>query len=197
MYNMSRNTDKSGEFKVNIDLREETAGLINQNGIDILYVRQQRFVRCTCFDDLNKTGDPKCQKCFGSGYFTSIQKIRSFKSSNVPYSSSNAIASTNVGEINQKNELYYFNHNVLPQPKDLILKVTWKNGIPVDVLEVLEIVAVNEFRADNGRIELFATMIDLRTDLYSSFNKSIKQMPVKGLNQLARGGKYIWAYNQN
>mgnify|MGYP006990301722 CR=1 FL=1 len=105
-------TNKSADvFNVEIDLRYEADGLISEFGIDALYVRNCKFVRCKCFNDLNKTGDPKCPLCFGTGHFASIEKIQTIESSNSAYSGENSLKQTPIGLNDQKNEIYYIRHN--------------------------------------------------------------------------------------
>ena len=191
---MYKFTDKTSEVKnVEINMRQEANSLINEFGINVLYIRNCKYVRCSCFDDLNKTGDPNCKICMGSGYFASIQKIQAIESSNSAYSDSNSITQMPIGITDQKNEIYYIRHNLNPKERDYILKVTWDiNGNPIDIVKVLEIVNVYEMRGDNGRIELTGCVVNDRTDMVRSFTQMLKQLPPKAKNYLAKGGKSIW-----
>lgn len=194
---MYKFTDKQYELRnVDIDLRFQTDLLTDEFGIDILYVRNCKFVRCRCFDDLNKTGDPNCRLCHGTGFFASIQKFKAIESSNSAYSSTSSIIQTPIGATDQKNEIYYIRHNFTPKIRDFILKVTWnKDGYPVDVLQVLEIVNIWEHRGDQGRVELDACLINDRTDLVVTYNEAIKRLPRRATLELLKGGKYIWPMN--
>ena len=184
---------KFTDMKSGIDLRVEEKRLIEEFGFDALYIRNCKFVRCSCFDDLNKTGDPNCPLCFGSGYFASIEKIKTIESSNSAYSSTNTIINTDIGQTEQKNEIYYINYDLSPKARDFILKVTWdKFGNPIDIIQVLEIVGKYEMRGDKGRVELYGCIVNDRTDLVKTFDKVLRLLPKKGLAQLLRGGKYIW-----
>lgn len=187
MYKM---VNKKNDLDIPINLRDESHAIIEQFGIDVLFVKNQKFVRCTCFDDVNKTGNPKCPKCFGSGYFASIQKIKTFKSSN----GFGKFVQTDVGQVIQNSDIFYMSHKILPKERDMILKVTWKNGYPIDVLEVLEVNAVNELRGDNGRTEYYGVTVSSRTDLVKQFSKTLRELPRAGQAELLKGGKYIWAY---
>lgn len=191
---MYKFTDKISEVKnVEINLRHDAELLTDEFGIDVLYIRDCKFVRCTCFNDLNKEGDPDCKLCMGTGHFASIQKIKAIESSSSAYSSENVIASTSIGTINQKREIYYIRHQYNPKERDMILKVTWdKNGYPVDVLQVLEITNVYEMRGDKGRVELNGCLIDSRTDLVTPFTSVLRSLPKKAIAQLLKGGKSIW-----
>ena len=192
MYTYSTKVDH--EFRnVSIDIRHEAQILTEEFGIDVLYVRNNKFVKCKCFDDLNKTGKSNCPICHGSGYFNSIQMIPAIESSNSPYSSNNNIAKLQIGATDQKNEVYYIQQQYTPKERDYIIKVTWdKYKNPVDVVKVLELINIWDTRGDNGRTEFFACLTNNRTDLVDLFSKTIKMLPQKAINELLKGGKYIW-----
>ena len=134
---MYKFTDKESEVRnVEINLRHEAETLTNEFGINVLYIRNCKFVRCRCFDDLNKTGDPDCKLCFGTGHFASIEKIQAIESSNSAYSSDNSITQLSIGVTDQKNEVYYIRHPFVPKERDMILKVTWDSqGYPIDKIQ--------------------------------------------------------------
>ena len=186
------NTRPSEFANVDIDLRHELELLKCSFSIQVLYIRNSKFVRCDCFNDVEKTGNSRCPKCFGSGYFASIQKFNTIESSNSPYSSNNQINITPIGAIDQKDEVYYFDYSVLPQDRDYILKVTWKDGLPVDIAQVLEIVNIWEMRGDNGRVEVFGTGVKERPDKVDTFNNLLHRLPRKAKSIIAKGDKYIW-----
>ena len=187
-------TTKNNEIKnVDIDMRHEADLLIDEFGINVLYIRNCKFVRCRCFDDLNKTGDANCTFCMGSGYFSSIEKVQAIESSIRAYADNNSIIQTPIGSTDQKNEVYYIRHNVNPKERDYLLKVTWdKDGNPVDVIKVLEIIGVYEMRGDNGRLELTGCVIADKTTMVKPFTQVLRNLPNKARRQLAKGGKSIW-----
>lgn len=187
-------TNKKLEIQnVEIDIRHESKILTDEFGINVLYIRNCKFVRCKCFNDLNKTGDPNCKLCFGTGHFASIEKIKAIESSNSAYSADNSITQLPIGITNQKNEVYYIRHPFIPKERDIILKVTWdKQGYPVDIIKVLEIINVYEMRGDKGRIELNGCLINDRTDLVKPFTKILLSLPKKTVLPLLKGGKTIW-----
>ena len=191
---MYKFTDKESEIRnVEINLRHEAETLTNEFGIDVLYIRNCKFVRCRCFDDLNKTGDPDCKLCFGTGHFASIEKIQAIESSNSAYSSNSSITQLPIGVTDQKNEVYYIRHPFVPKERDIILKVTWdRQGYPTDIIKVLEIINVYEMRGDKGRVELNGCLVNNRTDLVRPFTKILSSLPRKAVSPLLKGGKSIW-----
>ena len=191
---MYKFTDKESEVRnVEINLRHEAETLTNEFGINVLYIRNCKFVRCRCFDDLNKTGDPDCKLCFGTGHFASIEKIQAIESSNSAYSSDSSITQLPIGITDQKNEVYYIRHPFVPKESAMILKVTWDSqGYPIDLVKVLEIINVYEMRGDKGRVELNGCLVNDRTDLVRPFTKILSSLPRKAVSPLLRGGKTIW-----
>ena len=191
---MYKFTDKESEVRnVEINLRHEAETLTSEFGINVLYIRNCKFVRCRCFNDLNKTGDPDCKLCFGTGHFASIEKIQVIESSNSAYSSDSSITQLPIGVTDQKNEVYYIRHPFVPKERDMILKVTWDSlGYPIDIVKVLEIINVYEMRGDKGRVELNGCLVNDRTDLVRPFTKILSSLPRKAVSPLLRGGKTIW-----
>lgn len=190
MYEFSKSI---GEIKnVEIDLRHELNLLNSEFSIDVLYIRNAKFVRCDCFNDLEKTGDPKCPKCFGSGYFASIQKFKTIESSVSAYSSNNKVQVHPIGAIDNKDEVYYFEYETLPKERDFILKVSWKDGIPIDVIKVLEVVNIYEMRGTHGRVEVYGVHVENKPDEVIKFDRMLKKLPSKAKRILGKGDKFIW-----
>lgn len=187
---------QSDIFNNEIDLRHEINGLANAFSINVLYIRNNKFVKCKCFNDLNKTGDSNCPICGGTGFFNSIQMIPAIESSNSPYSSNNSIDKLRIGAVDQKEEIYYIQQQYTPKERDFVVKVTWdKFNNPIDVIKVLELKNIWDTRGDNGRTEFFACLTNNRPDLVSKVNKTLKALPQKAVNELLKGGKYIWPAN--
>lgn len=190
MYEFSKSI---GEIKnVEIDLRHELNLLNSEFSIDVLYIRNAKFVRCDCFNDLEKAGDPKCPKCFGSGYFASIQKFKTIESSVSAYSSNNKVQVHPIGAIDNKDEVYYFEYETLPKERDFILKVSWKDGIPIDVIKVLEVVNIYEMRGTHGRVEVYGVHVENKPDEVIKFDRMLKKLPSKAKRILGKGDKFIW-----
>lgn len=194
MYNFSTLLSQN-EANNDIDLRRELGLLDEAFSIEILYIRNNKFVRCNCFNDLEKTGNPECQKCFGSGYFASIQKFKAIESSVSAYSSSNETKPQSIGAVDYKEEVYYLDYKIAPKQRDYILKVTWKDGYPIDVVQVLEIANIYEMRGDNGRMEVYGAHITNKPDSVKLFDKVLKKLPKKALRVLKKGDIYIWPKN--
>lgn len=191
---MYKFSNRQADIKnVPIDMRYESNMLTDEFGINVIYIRNNKFVRCRCFDDLNKTGDSNCKLCMGTGYFISAQKIRVIESSNRAYGFENNMLVNNIGVTNQKNEVYYIRYKYSPKERDLILKVTWDSkGNPIDIDSVLEIINVYTMRGDNGRLELAGCLINSRTDLVTPYQKYLDSLSKKLKTLLANGGKCIW-----
>ena len=197
---MAVNTNKYKDYNfkrpdirnVPIDMRYEMDMLTEEFGYDMLYVRNCKFVKCKCFNDLHKSGDASCPICHGFGYLNSIELIKAFESSTKPYMWDNFLNKSQVGVTNQKNEVIYVRQFYNPKERDFILKVTWNDGMPADILRVYEIVGIYEMRGDNGRVELYGCSINDMTRLVEPFTKTLRHIPKIAVKTLLKGGKYIW-----
>ena len=179
-------------YNVPIDMRHEADFLTREFGFYILYVRNNKYVKCRCFDDLNKCGNPKCKSCFGSGYFSSLQKFRVLTAANMEYRANNALLKEPIGETDQKDEIVYIEQQYNPKERDMVLVMTWdKNGYPVDIVKVLEVIGVRDMRGDSGRNELNGCIVEDRTDLVIEYQKRIKSLPRKVIAKVIEGGKGI------
>lgn len=193
---MYKFTNQTKEVRnVEINLRHESSILTDEFGIKVLYARNCKYVRCKCFNDLNKNGDPDCPLCFGSGHFASLEKISAIESSDRPYRYENYLKGTDIGTMEQENDIYYIQYPFVPKERDYILKTTWdKYGNPVDIIQVGEILSIYEMRGDNGRVELNGCVTFSRPELIPIFNKTLKSLPKKALIPLLNGGKTIWPH---
>lgn len=156
----------------NINLRKEVDYILNNFGIKVLYVRNSKYARCSCYDELYKSGNIKCKKCLGSGKLTTLEVMTMFISDDKYYSKLSAAGKYNasIGKaITRHNKDIAFN--------DFILIVGSANNIVTDVKTVYRINNVNNVRCDNGRIEYNELDIlsdDIYTRMYDDLVKRIR-----------------------
>ena len=157
-----------------INLRSEVNYLINSYGITILYIRNSKYMKCKCYDELYKSGDHSCEVCFGTGKITSIEPIKCFYNNNSYYSKLSGAGKYNV-DIGQ----FVFKHDSKVDFNDLILIVGYNGDKIVDVKQVYKINNINEIRCDDGRIEFYE--VDVMTDntLFGKFNNYVKYENLK------------------
>lgn len=189
------NYNRSDMWNVPIDMRYESNGLINEFGVEMLYIRNCKYVKCKCYNDLHKAGDSKCPYCHGSGYMASIEKVKLIESSNgKPYMWNNFLKRLNIGSIDQKADVLYIQQFFNPKERDFVLKVTWdqKLNIPIDIIKVFNLIDIYEMRGDNGRTELYGCLTENRPDLIDPFYKTLRSIPQKAVQTLLKGGKFVW-----
>lgn len=187
--------DTDSFFNLPINLREQFAGLNQSFGYDMLYVRNCKYVKCSCFNESYGSPNPECPLCFGSGYFASIEKVHCIEKSPFRGKDNNKLTQSDIGSFDAGEIHIYAEFQTLPKNKDFLIKVTWdKHGRPVDVLRVCEIQNAHEYRMDGGRCELCKLIAKERPDKLDLFKTQLKQLSPSLKQQLARGGKAIWQY---
>jgi hypothetical protein len=174
----------------NIDLRKEIELLQNDFSIDILYIRNTKYIRCKCFNTLYNAGDPSCNICFGNGHLTSVEKMKDITQS---ASSVGDMRTTNLGSMEKGNSVHYLKYDTLPRVRDIILIAGWdRTGCPTDILKVYEIVGVDDVRGDKGRVEFYTVNAKVRPDLLTQSKEKINMLPYGAKKILAEGKRYVW-----
>lgn len=156
-----------------INLRNEANYLIDNYGIDVLYVRNSKYMKCKCYDELYKLGNYKCNICFGSGKITSIEKMKCFYNNDKYYSKS-----TIAGKYNVDIGKFIFKYNSEIEFNDVILVVGYKDGKVKDVKQVYKVNNSNEIRCDKGRIEYYEVDVITDNTLVKRFDSYIKNNDV-------------------
>lgn len=173
-----------------IDLRKEFSLLQKDYGLNILYIRTNKFIRCSCYDNLSRVGDPSCKKCFGKGYLYCIEPIKAIKSS-ADYGQDGLLGTT-FGLIPTDSSIFCMDYTVQPKRNDIILICKYnEQNIPVEVSEVYQIQNPAPTNGDNGRIEFYYSMCKLRQDKFQQMNKMIKTLDRKAKIYLSKGKRYV------
>ena len=176
-----------------INLRQELSEFNRDYGIRALYVRENKYARCRCFDPLHRTGDTSCTICGGFGHLTAIESIRFVYDNN--YYRDGEMENKSIGLRSSESVQLYMEHDARPKTKDRIYIANWIGDVPEEIDRVYIISAVDEMRMDNGRVEGYMVIASLRTDLVENANKSLSMLDRKSRIALGKGGKHIWPYN--
>lgn len=86
-------------------------------------------------------------------------------------------------------------HTVRPKAKDRVYIANWIGEVPEEIARVYIISSVDEMRMDNGRVEGYMVIANLRTDLLDNANKSLATLDRKARIALGKGGRHIWPYS--
>lgn len=143
-------------MKVNIDLRKEVSGMMNSYAIDILCQKASKYFKCTCFEELHRSADPKCPKCRGTGKLVGIQRHRGIPEEFEPGAARSSVKRTEIGDAILQDIKLYIKHDTQLKIKDIIFTVGFNNDKAVTLHNVYEVTYVEPVRGDNGRIELVA-----------------------------------------
>lgn len=157
-----------------IDLRKELDYLIENYGVNVLYIRSSKYIKCKCYDELYKAGNSRCKLCLGTGKLTSIEPTKIFFNNEKYYSylSHGGKYNTIVGE-------FILKYNIAPKFNDRILIVgSNKYNLVTDVKKVYLISNVNEVRCDNGRVEFYEVNVSTDDTLINKYNKYIKNKKI-------------------
>lgn len=184
MNNMNLNYNNVSD--TNLDLRKEFCELQNKFSFNILYIRASKFIKCVCYDDLYKTGDPDCPFCFGRGKLNLVQKIKAIKGATSYEQLGNT--PTQIGIVSKDNEIFYLDNKVVPNANDFIIVTKYNSlGEPVEAKSVFEIQTSIPVNGDHGRVELYCAVCKLRNDKLKSINKTINYWTKKQKTYLAKG----------
>ena len=178
----------------NINIREELIKMIDEWGIEVLYVRESKYIKCKCYNNLHRTGDVKCPLCQGQGYLTTIEKTKLIYDNN--YTFGGDVPNKGMGDIVNDSIIFYMLANSNPKVRDNVYLTGWNKTLPVDVQKVCIIKSVDEIRLDNGKLEGYMVSVKVKPSSLQQANELLKSLSIKAKTTLAKGGKYIWPYKE-
>lgn len=138
-----------------MDLRKDFEGILRDLGHNILLVRQDAKLRCSCWNEKNQESSRECPVCFGLGVVPVIEK-HTIRDTVLTVTESLARVNSDApfGEMGVPSRIYYFNHNARVRTQDLIVEVEWSpSGKPIyQGGPVWEVGYVDELRFFDGEI---------------------------------------------
>jgi hypothetical protein len=165
----NENTQKIVPWPVDYDeinLREEMSLLFyggdgyTPKAHPVIYRRLDRTQACHCVE--NGSAKTDCKACKGEGYKWNEQIYYTRK--RTVYGSGDITA--DVGIINIREVIYYFEHYVQPKWGDAIFEITYEDNKipppPFNRLKRYNIEAAEEFRDLNGRVEYWSCWTELQ-----------------------------------
>jgi hypothetical protein len=139
-----------------IDLREEFYNIIAGWGHDIIYIRRILGLHCKCWNNKEQSGNPKCIKCFGTGFVVKVEihKVRS-KTNTMPISTSGLLQYDEQGTFMEPSYVFFMRYDSMPSSGDIILDVGWNNDNIGMINFSYEISFPEPERGIGGRIEFW------------------------------------------
>lgn len=143
-------------------LGTEFENWLTNHGRWIIYARADRRFKCKCFDDQTQAsggagqdggapipGDDECLLCFGTGYLTTLERMKSYVAYDIrkTYSTRSGLAPAYVGEVDTSGAIIYLRGGSFPQKLDLVFEVEWdlpyrlvnQRGTPTRLIRAWEI----------------------------------------------------------
>lgn len=116
-----------------MDLRYEFEQILLEYGYPTLVIRQEKKLRCSCWDEKRQEADRNCPICFGLGWAPIVEKHTTRESdTSIPETMALIARDGKFGGMAVPGRQYYFRHNTQFVPGDLIVEVTWTpQGKPV------------------------------------------------------------------
>ena len=132
--------------------------MIQQYGHPILLIKQNRTVKCHCYNELYRSSNTKCPDCFGLGYLYEINKqLCRSQTAAIPETLPRTLGKQEIGIVAIPTRVFYLTHTALPQTGDYVVECAWEGEKPVidEYTSAYEINYPDPQRGDNGRIEFF------------------------------------------
>lgn len=145
------------------DLREEFDEILREYGFNVLVVKSDKKLRCSCWDEKRQEADRECPVCFGKGWVPVVEKhtVRSMDTS-VPETLTMLGQDTpKIGSVAIPGRLYFTRYNIRLAPTDLIVEVDWTDsGKPIyNGGGIYEVSHVDPKRFNQGRLIYHRTFV--------------------------------------
>lgn len=171
---------------VDIDLRKEFDYMNRHFGMPLLYIRKNTYIKCKCYNELHKCGDPKCKQCLGTGYMNILEPKRGIKG---PLSfSQKGFEISSLGKVDTDDVNFYLDFTQQPKKEDLIIQpLVNKKGIIMDLKSVYTIDNIEPVNCDNGRTELYDIVCKIRSDKFVQIRRIISGLTINDRVKLLNG----------
>lgn len=116
-----------------MNLRYEFDEILTKYGTDVLIVRANTNVRCSCWNEKMQQADRDCPICFGISWNPIVEK-RTVRHMETGVRNSLAMMGQDgsLGQMNAPGRQYYVQYNCQIKTQDLIVEVDWsETGKPI------------------------------------------------------------------
>ena len=143
-------------YEYGSDLRQEFDDILETYGHNVLIVRSDRTLRCTCWNEKTQDADRECPICFGKGWVPVIEKhtVRTQDTDNETALPAQGQGASKIGDVATPGRLYFARYNMVIRSTDLIVDVDWsETGRPIyNGGGIYEVSHVEPMRFDRGRV---------------------------------------------
>lgn len=136
-------------------LRDDFQDILRDYGHEVLVVKQNRRLRCSCWNEINQEISRTCPVCFGLGFVPIVEKhtVRE-RTMAMPETLARAIVPEPFGEMVVNGKTFYLRHDAGLNLQDLIVEVDWSpTGKPIYTgQDILEVNYIDPKRFENGQV---------------------------------------------
>ena len=176
-----------------IDLRKEFDYMNDEYGIDMLYIRTNKRIRCKCYNPRTKDGDSKCKICGGKGKVCSIENVKGIRQN---FERPVTEQYLKIGLSASNTAIIYFSNKVAPVINDEILIVAYDRSgdtpIPVNISMSLKIIMLEKVRGDKGRVEGYRCFSKFAPEKVVLNQRRLNAIPPTDKKKIMKGFRYTW-----
>jgi hypothetical protein len=100
--------------------------VLKQYGKYLVYIRRDTRIRCSCWSDNSREGDPRHPTCLGTGYKITIERYLGLVQVSMPNTQQEyASAHTPIGVLTQSGTILFFPRETWPNTGDKVIEVEW------------------------------------------------------------------------
>lgn len=113
-------------MKTSIDLANEFKKILEEYGHDVLVLRQDKKLFCSCYNEVTQEASRDCPICLGMGY-TFVAERHTTRAEGAVGANQliNVLKTEDIGSVLTGDRKYYFLPNMKANEKDLIVEVDW------------------------------------------------------------------------
>lgn len=127
-----------------MQLNQELKRALREYGYPILLVRQNRHIRCRCWDPDQQSVNPTCPYCFGAGYVARVERHRVLgKVGQTPESLTRILRPLSTGDMDSSGHFLYMQSDAAPGLQDQILFTPFEQGRPKIIQPLTKLYEVN------------------------------------------------------
>ena len=186
-------SDIEKDINSNIDYREEFYRMNKEYGVDMLYIRTNKRIRCICYNVRTKDGDSKCKICGGKGIVCSLEKVTGIRQN---FERPITEQYTKLGLSSSNTAVIYFSNEVAPSINDEILITAYDRStnvpIPVNIIMSLKIILIEKVRGEHGRVEVYRCFCKFAPEKVILNQRRLNAIPSVDKKKIMKGARYTW-----
>ena len=176
-----------------LDMKDKAEEMINIFGVDILFLRSSNYIKCNCYNEINKqSNNENCPVCFGRGYVSTIEKDSIMSQGLNSINSSQELVNRDLSMLLLDREICYFKSSSKPKDNDVLMYCDFDdNGNVLKVKKISAITNIESVKGEDGKCLYYTAITRQVPELIREYNKFITQLPNEVFKMLKNGRKYV------